>query len=86
MFPIRKRRARLLGQAALAFFWSLGLATPALHAARGEAESPEGSGAFPGPGSVEEIVVHGEARPTMDVLAGASISRVGTDERLIEGA
>ncbi|HEB89008.1 MAG TPA: TonB-dependent receptor [Deltaproteobacteria bacterium] len=86
MFPIRKGRARLLGQAALALFWSLGLATPALHAARGEAESPEGSGTFPDPGSIEEIVVHGEARPTMDVLAGASISRVGTDERLIEGA
>lgn len=35
---------------------------------------------------VEEMLVLGDPRPSMDVLAGASISRIETDLRLIEGA
>jgi len=35
---------------------------------------------------VEKMLVIGDPRPNMDVLAGASISRIETDERLVEGA
>jgi outer membrane receptor protein involved in Fe transport len=35
---------------------------------------------------VEEMVVVGEARPGLDVLAGATTTRIETDQRLIEGA
>lgn len=34
----------------------------------------------------EEMIVFGERRPSMDVLAGASVSRIETDARLIENA
>jgi len=33
---------------------------------------------------VEEMPVIGARRPAMDVLAGASTTRIGTDERLVE--
>lgn len=35
---------------------------------------------------VEEMVVIGEPGPAMDVLAGTTVTRIETDERLIEGA
>jgi outer membrane cobalamin receptor len=38
------------------------------------------------PEGVEEMFVVGDQRPSMDVLSGASISRVETEARLVEGA
>jgi outer membrane cobalamin receptor len=36
--------------------------------------------------TVDEIIVYGEQRPAIDVLTGSSITRIETDERLLEGA
>lgn len=36
--------------------------------------------------SVEEIVVYGDPRPAIDVLSGASTTRIETGDRLLEGA
>ncbi len=41
---------------------------------------------WPADESVEEMLVVGETRPAMDVLAGATTTRIETDSRLIEGA
>lgn len=35
---------------------------------------------------IDEIIVYGESRPAMDVLTGSTITRIETDERLLEGA
>ncbi len=86
MSSIRKGRARLPDQAVLALVWTLVLATPTLRTARAEEQTGNAPTPFPDSEGVEEIVVHGEARPTMDVLAGASVTRIGTDSRLVEGA
>ena len=57
--------------------WAAGFALPGLASA---AEiSPTGE-------AVEEMVVYGEVRPALDILAGTTISRIQTDERLLEGA
>ena len=34
---------------------------------------------------IEEVIVHGETQPSMDVLAGATATRIETDARLVEG-
>ena len=34
---------------------------------------------------IEEVVVHGDTQPSMDVLAGATATRIETDTRLVEG-
>jgi len=48
------------------------------------ADPARGAEAEPPP--VEEMLVVGETRPEMDVLAGATTTRIETDLRLIEGA
>ena len=36
-------------------------------------------------GPIEEVIVHGDVPPSMDVLAGATATRIETDARLVEG-
>jgi len=87
-------RARLRKQAVLACAWMLISSPLRLSAEESEtaptldedasvaAESNEATESD----DVEEMLVMGTRRAAMDVLAGASTSRVETDERLIEGA
>ena len=57
------------------------LASTAWGAGAGNPRVPPPQGA-----AVEEMVVVGDARPEMDVLAGATTTRIETDLGLIEGA
>lgn len=83
----RHRRSRPTAVALVLFLclaWRAG-AAPEARAAE-SVESAKGTGKAADPARpVEEIIVRGETQTSMDVLAGATATRIETDARLVEG-